>query len=384
MILIAGMILAVLVVAAALFFTRSIHGLVGADPAVVARLAQQVAAGDLTAGIDLRGKTPTGILAAMQQMIATLTRVVADVQGAAANVAAASQTLSSSATEMSEGATEQAAASEEASASMEEMAANIRQNADNARRTEQIARKGAADARHSAQAVADAVTAMRAIVQEAGIIDEIARQTRLLSLNATIEAARAEAHGKGFAVVAAEVRALASRSQEAAAEIEELSHSSVAVVEKASELLQQLVPDIQTTTDLVLEINAASSEQDAGANQINRAIQQLDQVTQTNTAMAEELASTTEELAGQATILQQITAFFKTEELDQQNQATHLAAAENRPSVLGTDMMLASKPAYRAQGEDVSNDDGEPGRDAINLERLNMPGDDLDVGFERY
>ncbi len=371
LILLAGVILAGLVIAAALLFAGGIYKLVGADPAIVAQLAQQVAAGDLTSGIDLRGKTPTGILAAMQQMIANLTRIAADVQGAAANVAAASQTLSSGAAEMSEGATEQAAASEEASASMEEMAANIRQNADNARQTEQIARKGAADARNSAQAVVEAVAAMRAIVQEAGIIDEIARQTRLLSLNATIEAARAQEHGRGFAVVAAEVRALSDRSQAAAAEIEQLSHSSVAIVETASDLLQQLVPDIQKTTDLVLEISAASSEQDTGASQINRAIQQLDQVTQENTAMAEELATTTEELASQAAMLQQTAAFFKTGDLDRQSRKrdqSYTAAVSSDTGV---------KPP-------IAGGNGKPSAKGRTSENFGQHGDHLDAEFERY
>jgi methyl-accepting chemotaxis protein len=158
------------------------------------------------------------------------------------------------------------------------------------------------------------VAAIRKIAKKVSIIEEIARQTHMLSLNATIEAARAEEYGKGFGVVAAEVRALAERSQTAAVEIIELATNSVRVAERAGVLLTQLVPDIQKTAELVQEISASSKEQNTGAEQINRAIQQLDQVVQQNASGAEEMASTAEELAAQAEHLQSATAYFKTEE----------------------------------------------------------------------
>ncbi|MFP5221232.1 MAG: methyl-accepting chemotaxis protein, partial [Acidobacteriota bacterium] len=138
-------------------------------------------------------------------------------------------------------------------------------------------------------------------------------QTDLLALNAAIEAARAGEHGKGFAVVAAEVRKLAERSQQAAAEINTLSTSSTAVTESTGALLNRLVPDIQKTAELVQEISAASTEQNTGAAQVNKALQQLDQVVQQNASASEELSSTAEELAAQAEQLQSVIAFFQVE-----------------------------------------------------------------------
>ena len=167
---------------------------------------------------------------------------------------------------------------------------------------------------------------MKEIASKISIIEEIARQTNLLALNAAIEAARAGEHGKGFAVVASEVRKLAERSQTAAGEINNLSASSVEVAERAGEMLERIVPDIQKTADLVQEINAASNEQRAGATQINQAIQQLDQIIQQNAAASEEMASTSEELLSQAEQMQSNIGFFKIDEAGGSLQAGGMAA----------------------------------------------------------
>jgi methyl-accepting chemotaxis protein len=195
---------------------------------------------------------------------------------------------------------------------MEQMVSNIRQNAENAQQTEKIALKSANDARESGKAVSETVSAIKKIAGKISIIEEIARQTNLLALNAAIEAARAGEHGKGFAVVASEVRKLAERSQSAAAEISHLSGSSVQIAERAGEMLEKLVPDIQKTAELVQEINGASSEQNSGAEQINRAVQQLDKVVQQNAGGSEEMSATAEELSSQAGHLQSAVEFFKT------------------------------------------------------------------------
>ena len=273
---------------------------------------KKVSIGDLTTDLKITRQDEVGeLLYAINQMLVRLRDILSNVKYGANNVADSSQQMSSNSEQMSQGATQQATAAEEASTSMEQMAANIRQNADNALQTEKIALNVAKNAQEGGKAVVETVNAMQEIAKKIAIIEEIATQTRMLSLNATIEAARAQEHGRGFAVVASEVRALAERSQTAASEINSLATNGVAIAEKAGQILNMLVPDIQKTAELVQEISAASSEQNTGTEQINKAIQQLDQVIQQNASMSEEMSSTAEELANQAEQLQNTIAFFQ-------------------------------------------------------------------------
>ena len=275
-----------------------------------ASVADKIAAGDLTVEPKpLSDKDTLGI--ALQSMVQRLRGIISDALSAAHHVSSGSRQLSASSEELSQGATEQASSTEEASSSMEEMASNIKQNADNANQTETIARQSAKDAEASGEAVGKAVKAMETIAEKILIVQEIARQTDLLALNAAVEAARAGEHGRGFAVVASEVRKLAERSQAAAQQISGLSGDTVKAAQQAGDMLTRLVPDIQKTAELVSEISNASREQNAGAAQINLAIQQLDKVTQQNTSAAEEMASTSEELASQAEQLQQAISYFR-------------------------------------------------------------------------
>ena len=333
--------------------------------------AEEVANGNLT--VELRERSPQDkLMQALAAMVSGLTRTVSDIRGIAGEVAAASQSISTASIQVSKGASAQAAAAEEASSSMEEMVSNIKQNADNASQTDKIANKSAKDAAESGKSVLEAVAAMKEIANKISIIEEIARQTNLLALNAAIEAARAGEHGKGFAVVAAEVRKLAERSQKAAAEINQLSATTLRVSEKSGEMLDKLVPDIQRTAELVQEISAASKEQDTGAEQINKALQQLEKVIQQNASASEEMASTTEELTGQSDQLVSALGFFHTGDEGGRKGGGSKSARPAHAAAART-----ASPAGHAASSGARPGGG------VNL-RLKDKHDELDGEFERY
>jgi methyl-accepting chemotaxis protein len=337
----------VLTAVAGMVITRSIT----TPLAAAVKVAEQVAEGDLEARIDAKGADETAqLLRAMQAMVASLKKMVAaataiaggdltvkvapqsdrdalgnaltdmvsrltatmsEIRSGAAGLSSASSQVSSTSQALSQGTSEQAASVEETTSSLEQMSASIRQNAENSRQTEQLAVSGSKEAEESGRTVKQTVVAMKNIAEKVSIIEEIAYQTNLLALNAAIEAARAGEHGRGFAVVATEVRKLAERSQSAAKEISGLAASSVGIAERSGQLLDELVPRIRKTADLVQEVSAASAEQSSGVAQINRAMSQVDQVTQRNASAAEELASTAEEMAAQAEALQQLVSHFR-------------------------------------------------------------------------
>ena len=277
--------------------------------------SNSLAEGDLNIDIQVDSKDETGaLLASMQNMAERLRAVMSDVRSAADSLSSASEEVSATSQSLSQAATEQAASVEETGASVEQMSASIAQNTESAKITDGIAGKAANDAVEGGRAVRDMVLAMKQIADKIGIIDDIAYQTNLLALNAAIEAARAGDHGKGFAVVAAEVRKLAERSQVAAQEIGGVASNSVSLAEQAGVLLDQIVPNIQKTSDLVQEINAASQEQSSGAAQINIAISQMNQITQQKASASEELAATSEEMNAQASQLLELIGYFRLEE----------------------------------------------------------------------
>jgi len=254
------------------------------------------------------------LLASLGSTAFRLRGIVGDVKASGVSVSEGSRALSASAQSLSQGAMEQASAVEQLSAGMKQISAGARSNGDTARRTETAAGDAARKAAVGEGAVAHSADAMKEITDRITIIEEIARQTNLLSLNASIEAARAGESGRGFAVVASEVKKLAERSREAASGIRSLSANCLKVAQTARETLHEVAGDIARTADLVRSIAAASSAQEAGIEQAVKALGQLDAVIQQNAMSSEELAATAEELTGQAASMRDSMSFFKLED----------------------------------------------------------------------
>jgi methyl-accepting chemotaxis protein len=282
--------------------------------------------GDLTRRLEVRTDDEIGELArCFNTFVDKLSSIIGNVRSTATKVTGASDQLSGAASHLASGSQEQAASLEETAASLEEITATVKQNAANAREASQLAGTSRDAAARGGQVVSAAVASMQEITKASRriadiitVIDEIAFQTNLLALNAAVEAARAGEQGRGFAVVAAEVRNLAQRSAGAAREIKTLIHDSVAKVDEGSQLvdrsgktLEEIVQAAKRVADIVAEIAAASAEQSSGIDQVNRAVTQMDQVTQDNAAQTEELSSTAHALAGQAAELLALVGRFR-------------------------------------------------------------------------
>jgi methyl-accepting chemotaxis protein len=329
----------------------------------LARAAEKIAGGDLT--VQLTVLSEHDMLGhALKKMVEKLSAIIAEINLSAQNVLSGAEQLSDSSQAMSQGATEQASSLEEISSSMNQIASQTRRNSENATLASRIAgdsrlsaEKGDRQTQEMVAAMHEISDASRNISKIIKIIDEIAFQTNLLALNAAVEAARAGKHGKGFAVVAEEVRNLAARSAKAAKETEEMIEGAVKRIDEGTSMagrtagaLQEIVAAAGKVTDLVAEIAAASNEQAQGVSQITQGLGQVDQVTQQNTAHAEQSASAAEELTGQAQILQQMVATFKVDETMLTARPESPSAPSDRQRMLGTGNSQAHAPAGASPG----------------------------------
>jgi methyl-accepting chemotaxis protein len=251
------------------------------------------------------------IARAIARMSENSNRVISGIKDSAYNTAKTASRLRNSSQVLTQNANQQAASIEEVSAAMEEMVANIEQTSDNAQHTKKIAQNATDSIKTGNESARNALVTLKEISEKVRIINDIAFQTNILALNAAVEAARAGAQGRGFAVVASEVRKLAERSQQSATQISNSSNSGLQISEQADQQLLDIIPKIEQTLNLVQEIAAASLEQRSGAEQVNLAIQNLRDYTQSSVSTAEETATSAEELNRQVKEMLELVDYFK-------------------------------------------------------------------------
>ncbi len=298
----------VLILLISIGFIRNINGKIGN----IIRINRKIAGGDLTEKLPETGSDEFAeINRNFNKMTESLRVVVDAVHETAGLLIDESQSTKSLSGDLAHSTNEQAAAVEEISVSMEEMNATIDQNTANAKKTETLANEAAREITSGNESSQMAVGSMTSIKNELMEIGDIADQTNILALNASVEAARAGSSGAGFAVVAGEVKKLAERSKIAADKIEVLFSEGVNTVQSTGIKIAEVVPDIVKTSDLLSEIVAAGVEQSSGAAEINNAIQGLNQSTQSNAQIADEMASKASELSHYAQVLNEKIAFFK-------------------------------------------------------------------------
>ncbi|MBK9347446.1 MAG: MCP four helix bundle domain-containing protein [Burkholderiales bacterium] len=320
-----GVLALALAAAVGAFIARSLLQELGGEPKTAADIARAVAQGDFTRTVHVKVGDTNSLMASLGTMQGNLAQVVATVRQGSESVATASAEIAQGNNDLSSRTEQQASALEETASSMEELSATVKQNADSARQANQLALSASSVAVQGGVVVNQVVDTMKGINEASrkiadiiSVIDGIAFQTNILALNAAVEAARAGEQGRGFAVVASEVRSLAGRSAEAAKEIKTLIDTSVervshgsALVDQAGSTMTEVVDSIKRVTDIMGEISAASNEQSQGVAQVGEAVSQMDQTTQQNAALVEEMAAAASSLRGQAQDLVQSVAFFQ-------------------------------------------------------------------------
>jgi len=297
-------------------------------------LIEELGKGNLDVNIEMHRNDEIGkMIKSLNTFAANLSEVIGEINTAADQVSTSSEQVSSASQSLSQGSTESAASLEEITSSLTQIGSQTKLNAENATQANglsvqarEMAEGGNKQMGEMVKAVTDINDSSKNISKIIKAIDEIAFQTNLLALNAAVEAARAGRHGKGFAVVAEEVRTLAARSAKAAEETADLIESSVKMAEngatiadRTSKSLNEIVNGVAKVADLVEEIAGASNEQALGISQVSQALGQIDQVTQQNTANAEQSAAASEELAGQAITLKEMLSRFRTRENNSHN-----------------------------------------------------------------